>query len=129
MSKGCPYGSHRVIEPQGLLPQPAMRIDNTMKLYDNEILIDVDLLNIDSASFTQIEAEAQGDEKKIAEIMLSIVAKRGNTITQSPVRAACSSGGWRQSVPPWRKTPLKWTRLATLVSLSDSPESTDYKNP
>ncbi|MCK5763040.1 MAG: L-erythro-3,5-diaminohexanoate dehydrogenase, partial [Clostridiales bacterium] len=53
MNKGCKFGTHRVIEPKGALPQPAKKIDNTMEIYDNEILIDVKTLNIDSASFTQ----------------------------------------------------------------------------
>ena len=39
--KGCPYGTHRVISPKGVLPQPADVIDNTMEIYDNEVLIDV----------------------------------------------------------------------------------------
>lgn len=51
MKKGCPYGTHRVVEPKGVLPQPAEKIDNTMEIYDNEVLIDVQTLNIDSASF------------------------------------------------------------------------------
>ena len=67
MLKGCKYGTHRVIEPKGVLPQPAKKIDNNMDvLYDNEILINVQTLNIDSASFTQIEEQAGGDEAKIA---------------------------------------------------------------
>lgn len=53
--QGNRYGTHRVIEPKGVLPQPANRIDNNMdEIYDNEILIDVQILNIDSASFTDI---------------------------------------------------------------------------
>ncbi|MDR1346568.1 MAG: zinc-binding dehydrogenase [Bacteroidales bacterium] len=76
--KGNKYGTHRVIEPEGVLPQPANKIDNNMdEIYDNEILIDVQTLNIDSASFTDIEARAGGDKAKIAEIMLDIVAKQG----------------------------------------------------
>ena len=40
--KGNKYGPHRVIEPKGVLPQPANKIDNNMdEIYDNEILIDV----------------------------------------------------------------------------------------
>ena len=54
MKKGCPYGTHRVISPKGVLPQPADVIDNNMEIYDNEVLIDVKTLNIDSASFTEI---------------------------------------------------------------------------
>jgi L-erythro-3,5-diaminohexanoate dehydrogenase len=49
--RGCPYGSHRVLEPEGGLPQAAWRIDNSPAIYDNEMLVDVRTLNIDSASF------------------------------------------------------------------------------
>ncbi len=54
MTMGSKYGAHRVLEPKGLLPQAAQKIDNTMTLYDNEILIDVSALNIDAASFRQL---------------------------------------------------------------------------
>ena len=46
MDKGCRYGTHRVITPEGTLPQPALKLDNTMSIYDNELLIDVQTLNI-----------------------------------------------------------------------------------
>lgn len=87
MKKGCRYGTHRVIEPKGVLPQPANKVDNNMdEIYDNEILIDVQTLNIDSASFTQIEEQAKGDKEEIAKIMMSIVEKQGkhrNPVTGS----------------------------------------------
>ena len=66
MKEGNKFGAHRVIEPKGVLPQPAWKIDNTMEIYDNEILIDVDTLNVDAASFTQIEEAEGGDVKKMA---------------------------------------------------------------
>ena len=47
--KGDIYGTHRVIEPKGVLPQPADIVDNNMEIFDNEVLIDVHTLNIDSA--------------------------------------------------------------------------------
>jgi L-erythro-3,5-diaminohexanoate dehydrogenase len=123
MRKGNPFGTHRVIEPKGLLPQPAVKIDNDMEIYDNEVLIDVEVLNIDSASFTQIEEEAGGDEAKIAEIMTGIVAKRGkhhNPVTGS---GGMLIGRAEKIGPNWNgKTPLKeGQRLATLVSLSLTP--------
>ena len=87
MKKGCKYGTHRVISPKGVLPQPADKLDNNMdEIYDNEILIDVQTLNIDSASFTQIEEQAKGDKAEIAKIMMSIVEKQGkhrNPVTGS----------------------------------------------
>lgn len=123
MKKGCPYGTHRVIEPKGVLPQPALKIDNDMEIYDNEILIDVKTLNVDSASFTQIKEQAGGDIEKIKEIMLGIVAERGKH--QNPVTG---SGGMLIGViekigPALEgKTDLKvGDKIATLVSLSLTP--------
>ena len=123
MRKGNPFGTHRVIEPKGLLPQPAEKIDNDMEIYDNEVLIDVEILNIDSASFTQIQEQAGGDEAKIAEIMMGIVAKRGkhhNPVTGS---GGMLIGRAEKIGPGWHgKSPLKeGERLATLVSLSLTP--------
>lgn len=123
MKKGCPFGTHRVIEPKGVLPQPATKIDNDMEIYDNEILINVKTLNVDSASFTQIKEEAQGDVEKIKEIMTNIVAARGKH--QNPVTG---SGGMLigtvEKIGPALegKTNLKvGDKLATLVSLSLTP--------
>ncbi|HOX18052.1 MAG TPA: L-erythro-3,5-diaminohexanoate dehydrogenase, partial [Spirochaetales bacterium] len=67
MSKGpgCRYGSHRVLEPKGILPQPALRLDNTAEIWDNELLIDVSTLNIDSASYTQIRSACGSDPAKM----------------------------------------------------------------
>lgn len=124
MKKGNKYGTHRVIEPKGVLPQPANKIDNNMdEIFDNEILINVKTLNIDSASFTQIEEQAGGDEKKIAEIMLGIVDKQGKH--RNPVTG---SGGMLLGVVEKigdalvGKTDLKvGDKIATLVSLSLTP--------
>ena len=77
MKHGSPYGIHRVLEPVGVLPQPAWKIDNTMEIVDNEILIDVSALNIDAASFTQIKNEAHNDPARVAAMILDIVAQRG----------------------------------------------------
>ncbi|WP_425446245.1 zinc-binding dehydrogenase [Dethiothermospora halolimnae] len=127
MKKGCPYGTHRVIEPKNTLPQPAVKIDNTMEIYDNEILIDVQTLNIDSASFTQIKEEAKGKEEKIKEIMKNIVETRGKH--QNPVTG---SGGMligtvKEIGPALEgKVDLKvGDKIATLVSLSLTPLKID----
>jgi L-erythro-3,5-diaminohexanoate dehydrogenase len=123
MKKGNPFGTHRVIEPKGILPQPALKVDNTMEIYDNEILIDVQTLNIDSASFTQISDQANGEVEKIKEIMKGIVAERGKH--QNPVTG---SGGMligtvTEIGPALEgKTDLKvGDKIATLVSLSLTP--------
>ena len=122
--KGNKYGIHRVIEPQGVLTQAAYKIDNDMsKLYSNEIICDVISLNIDSASFTQIEEACGGDEKKIGEMILGIVAERGKQ--QNPVTG---SGGMFIGKVAYigedleGKIDLKvGDKIASLVSLSMTP--------
>ena len=122
--KGNKYGVHRVIDPKGVLPQPANKIDNNMdEIYDNEILIDVKTLNIDSASFTDIEARAGHDPEKIKEIMFEIVAKQGKH--RNPWTG---SGGMLLGVVEKigdalaGKIDLKvGDKIATLVSLSLTP--------
>ncbi len=121
MKKGCPYGTHRVISPKGVLPQPADVIDNTMEIYDNEVLIEVQTLNVDSASFTQIEKQAGGDIEEIKKIMLGIVAKAGKH--KNPVTG---SGGMLigtvKEIGPAYVGDLKvGDKIATLVSLSLTP--------
>ena len=123
MIKGCKYGTHRVIEPQGVLPQPALKINNDMNIYSNEILIDVMALNVDSASFTQIEEEAGHDVEKIKAKIKEIVGERGKM--QNPVTG---SGGMLIGTIEKigddlnGKTDLKvGDKIATLVSLSLTP--------
>lgn len=122
MRKGCRYGTHRVIEPIGALPQPALRLDSTMSIYDNEVLIDVETLNIDSASYTQIKYACNSDAGMMEKTILSIVEERGKM--QNPVTG---SGGMligtvREIGPGFHNKTLKvGDKLATLVSLSLTP--------
>ncbi len=126
MRKGNKYGTHRVIEPKGVLPQPAEKIDNNMEIYDNEILIDVQTLNIDSASFTQIEREAAGDVEKIKTKMMAIVERRGkhhNPVTGS---GGILIGTVVEIGKKLQGGDLKvGDRIATLVSLSLTPLKID----
>ena len=123
MVKGNKYGTHRVIEPKCTLPQPAFKISNDTTIFDNEILIDVDYLNIDSASFTQLKEEAGGDVEKIKSKILEIVQERGKM--QNPVTG---SGGMLIGKVEKIGTDLKdkielqiGDRIASLVSLSLTP--------
>lgn len=126
MKSGDRFGTHRVLEPKGVLPQPALRIDNTMEIYDNEILIDVDTLNVDAASFTQIEEAEGGDVQAMARHSLDIIAARGkhhNPVTGS---GGMLLGTVREIGPRLSDRDLKpGDRIATLVSLSLTPLKVD----
>ncbi|MBO7305808.1 MAG: L-erythro-3,5-diaminohexanoate dehydrogenase [Bacteroidales bacterium] len=123
MQGGCRYGTHRVLNPAGTLPQPALKLDNTMEIYENEILIDVTTLNIDSASYTQIKNACQSDPVQMENMILSIVKERGKM--QNPVTG---SGGMligtiKEIGPkfPNAQNLKVGDKIATLVSLSLTP--------
>lgn len=123
VSHGHKYGLHRVIEPAEAMPQSAWRIDNAMTCYDNEIFIDVETLNIDSASFRQICEAANHDEEKVKQAMKDIVQTRGkhhNPVTKSGgmlIGTVRELGERLQS----RGDIHVGDRIATLVSLSLTP--------
>jgi L-erythro-3,5-diaminohexanoate dehydrogenase len=116
-------GLHRVLEPAGALPQAAKLLDASAPGRANEVVIDVETLNIDSASFHQIMGEVGRDEGAVAERIRTIVEARGKM--QNPVTG---SGGMLlgtvREVGPDYAGPagvVPGARVATLVSLTLTP--------
>jgi L-erythro-3,5-diaminohexanoate dehydrogenase len=105
--------------PRGALPQPAQRLDNDFsRLFEGEALLSVETLNIDAASFTQMEREP-GDDP--AHIVLRTVADRGKQHNPVTGSGGMLLGRVRQ-VAPGREDGLReGDRVATLVSLSLTP--------
>ncbi|MDP2425438.1 MAG: L-erythro-3,5-diaminohexanoate dehydrogenase [bacterium] len=121
MKLGNRFGTHRVKSPKGVLPQAAEIIDNSMDIYDNELLIDVLTLNIDSASFTQIKKACNNDLTLIANMIMEIVNTKGKM--QNPVTG---SGGMllgtiSQIGSSFPTNYQVGDKIATLVSLSLTP--------
>ena len=115
------FGTHRVIEPKHVLPQAALIIDSTPTCYPPECLIDVDVLNIDSASFHQIKTACNKDQYKMKEMILSIVKQQGKM--QNPVT---KSGGMligkvKEVGKDFHHDLRVGDKIATLVSLSLTP--------
>jgi L-erythro-3,5-diaminohexanoate dehydrogenase len=117
------FGTHRVLEPLGALPQAAWRLDSTPVAYENEILCEVDALNIDSASFAQMREAAGNDAQEVGRLILSTVRERGkqhNPVTGSGgmfvgrVREIGSALSSKVAIQPG-------DRLASLVSLTLTP--------
>ncbi len=81
-----PLGLNRVVAPRGVLPQQAEQVDPSLPIAEDELLIEVESLNIDSASFKQISDSWQGEPGRIAEAIEALVARRGkqhNPVTGS----------------------------------------------
>ena len=116
-----PLGLHRVIEPPGVLPQAAWRLDASPAIAADEVRIRVDRLNLDAASYRQIREAHSGDPDKIRATVLDIITTRGKM--QNPVTG---SGGMLtghvQEVGPQSPLGLEpGQRVATLVSLTLTP--------
>ncbi|MCQ2547913.1 MAG: zinc-binding dehydrogenase [Clostridia bacterium] len=135
MKQGDVYGIHRVVSPKGVLPQPAEKLDNNMEIYDNEVLINVKTLNIDSASFTEIARQAKIqlgiDEKtpntdeavkgQTKKIIKDIVAKTGKHKNPWTGSGGMLIGTVEEIGENFEGTIKVGDKIATLVSLSLTP--------
>ena len=118
-----PYGLARVVDEPGVLPQRAQRLDPSLPIRSDELLIDVESLNVDAASFRQIRESCGGNPQAVVERIQEIVRGRGKL--QNPVTG---SGGMllgrvREVGPahPAYGSIKPGERIATLVSLSLTP--------
>jgi L-erythro-3,5-diaminohexanoate dehydrogenase len=116
-----PVGLHRVLEPAGVLPQAAWRLDTDATLAADEVRVRVERLNLDAASFRQLFDKHDGDGDAVRAEVLEIVRTRGKM--HNPVTG---SGGMLvgtvEEVGP--RSPLGLApgdHVATLVSLTLTP--------
>jgi L-erythro-3,5-diaminohexanoate dehydrogenase len=114
-------GLHRVLDPPGVLPQAAWRLDPSPAIAADEVRVRVDRLNLDAASYRQLRETYAGDPDKIRATVLEIIATRGKM--QNPVTG---SGGMLtgtvEEAGPASPLGLKaGQRIATLVSLTLTP--------
>jgi L-erythro-3,5-diaminohexanoate dehydrogenase len=117
---------HRVLAPAGVLPQAAERLDTRRELWPDEVRVRVQRLNLDAASFRQLErthtaADGSPDGDAVRQAVLDIVASRGKM--QNP---ETGSGGMLVGVVEevGEESPLGLQvgdRVATLVSLTLTP--------
>jgi L-erythro-3,5-diaminohexanoate dehydrogenase len=114
-------GLHRVLEPAGVLPQAAWRLDTRRELWPDEVRVRVERLNLDAASYRQLRETHGGDGDKVRAAVLDIVEQRGKM--QNP---ETGSGGMLvgtvEEVGPESPLGLEpGDRVATLVSLTLTP--------
>ena len=81
-------GLHRVIEPAGVLPQAALKLNNSPGIGSDEVRISIERLNLDAASFRQLATKHAGDGAAVKAEVLAIIEARGKM--QNPVTG---SGG------------------------------------
>jgi L-erythro-3,5-diaminohexanoate dehydrogenase len=116
-----PLGLHRVLDPPGVLPQAAWRLDPSPAIAADEVRVRVDRLNLDAASYRQLRETYAGDPDKIRAAVGEIIATRGKM--QNPVTGSGGmlTGTVEEAGP---ESPLglrPGQRIATLVSLTLTP--------
>ncbi len=118
-----PYGLRRVISPPGVLPQRAEALDPALPLGEDELSVAVEALNVDAASFRQLEAAAGGEPDGIAEAVLRIVRARGKMHNPVTGSGGMLMGRVRAVGPahPAAGALRPGERIVTLVSLSLTP--------
>lgn len=80
------FGSDRVIEPKGNVPTTAWKLNNSLEISDNEMLISVDTVKLEESNFRQLCYECGYNKTKISMKIKDIVHKRGklhNPVTNS----------------------------------------------
>ncbi|GAA4070889.1 L-erythro-3,5-diaminohexanoate dehydrogenase [Actinomadura miaoliensis] len=118
---GTAVGLHRVLEPRGVLPQAARRLDTDPRIRPDEVRVRVERLNLDAASYRQLRTEHGDDAGALRRAVLEIVEERGKM--HNPVTG---SGGMLVGVvdEAGPASPLglrSGDRVATLVSLTLTP--------
>jgi L-erythro-3,5-diaminohexanoate dehydrogenase len=118
---GDPVGMHRVLQPSGVLPQAAQRLDTDPSIRDNEVRVRVERLNLDAASFRQLQDKHGGNGDAVRREVLEILESRGKM--HNPVTG---SGGMLVGTVEevGEGSPLGLAvgdRVATLVSLTLTP--------
>jgi L-erythro-3,5-diaminohexanoate dehydrogenase len=118
---GSALGLHRVLEPAGVLPQAAWRLDADPAIWPDEVRIAVDRLNLDAASYRQLRESTGGSAAAMRGAVLDIVAGRGKM--QNPVTGSGGmlTGRVDEAGPASPLGLAAGDRIATLVSLSLTP--------
>jgi L-erythro-3,5-diaminohexanoate dehydrogenase len=120
-----PTGLHRVLDDVRRLPQAAERLDTRRELWPDEVRVRVERLNLDAASYRQLERthtrDGVVDGDGVRRAVLDIVAARGKM--QNP---ETGSGGMLVGTVEevGERSPLGLRvgdRVATLVSLTLTP--------
>lgn len=120
-TKASALGVDRVIEPPGVLPQAAWRLDPDAPLKGDEVAIRVRRLNLDAASYRQLAQEHAGNGSAIRDAVRQIIRTRGKM--HNPVTG---SGGMLLGTvvevgADSELGLLPGQRVATLVSLTLTP--------
>lgn len=117
------WGIHRVIKPKGFLPQAAIQLDTSLPIFDDEMLVEVEALQIDSASFKELQLSAVSYQLSVKDKISQIIKERGKMHNPTTNSGGVFLGTIKEI---GAKHPLKnnlkiGDRVVSLVSLTLTP--------
>ena len=117
------YGENRSLEPEGAFPAIAWKLDTSLPISKNEMLINVDTINISVACFNQLKKETYNNPVGVAKKIMSIVKMRGKF--HNPVTGTggtlCGSVMEIGSAHPAYNKLNEGDKIATLISTKFTP--------
>jgi L-erythro-3,5-diaminohexanoate dehydrogenase len=126
LSESDPTGLHRVLDDAVVLPQAAQRLDTRRELWPDEVRIRVEMLNLDAASFRQLERKHTRPDGSVdgggvrAEVR-EIVRTRGKMQNPETGSGGMLVGTVEEVGPASPLGLVVGARVSTLVSLTLTP--------
>ena len=117
------FGIGRSLEPHRSVAQQAWKVDNTMELRPDELLIDVKIVSINLVSFNEIWEETGGDDALFRQRVMDIIRERGklhNPVTNTGGMLYGTVAGMGPAYPN-RSQVQAGDEVISLVSLSITP--------
>jgi L-erythro-3,5-diaminohexanoate dehydrogenase len=109
-----------VLEPAGVLPQQAWRLSTELRSWPDEVLVDVERLNLDAASYRQLREE-HGSPDAVRRAVAGIIEQRGKMHNPVTGSGGMLLGTVREVGPDSPLGLEPGDRIATLVSLTLTP--------
>lgn len=115
------YGFHRVADAKAAFPQSSQRLNPFPPYYENELIIAVDQLHLDSASFQSLKKQHGASVEKIKSAIKAIVEDKGKM--QNPITGSGGvlTGTVQQLTERYFPSIKKGDRIISLVSLTLCP--------
>ena len=118
-------GVDRVLAPERALPQPAERLDASGPVRPHEFELAVERLCLDSTSFANVRAGADGDPGRMSARILEIVAERGKMHNPETDSGGVALGTVTAVGDGLAAGPAVGDRIVSLASLTLTPLQLD----